>query len=185
VYGDGSFGTAEFLLHLKAAGAVANVKVQAPSAPDGRFTKDAFTVDLVNDTVTCPAGRLVQIRRSHDGSGEARFGAGCQTCPLRLSCTESKSGRNIKIHPQEALLHEARTHQKKPEWRRDYKATRPKVERKLAHLMRRRHGGRRARMRGRERVAQDFTMLCAAVNLQRLARFELRSVDAHIAAAAA
>ncbi len=33
-------------------------------------------------------------------------------------------------------------------------------------------------MRGRERVAQDFKMLCAAVNLQRLAMLELRSVDA-------
>src|SRR5580658_5724579 len=85
----------------------------------------------------------------------------------------------------EDTLHEARTRQKAPEWRANYKATRPKVERKLAHLMRRRHGGRRARMRGRERVAQDFKMLCAAVNLQRLARFELRSVDARVAAAVA
>ena len=185
VLGDASYGTAEFLMHLESAGAVANVKVQAPAAPDGRFTKDAFKIDLVNDTVTCPAGRLVQIRRSKDGSGQASFGTGCTACPKASSCTTSKSGRNIQIHPHEAVLHRARTRQKSPEWRRNYKATRPKVERKLAHLMRRRHGGRRARMRGRERVAQDFTMLCAAVNLQRLAQFELRSVDAHITTVAA
>jgi hypothetical protein len=185
VYGDASYGTAEFLLHLNGAGAVANVKVQAPAAPDGRFTKDAFTVDLVNETVTCPAGRLVQIRRAKDGSGLARFGTNCTRCPMALSCTESESGRNIQIHQHEAVLHSARTRQKSLEWRSDYKATRPKVERKLAHLMRRRHGGRRARMRGRERVAQDFTMLCAAVNLQRLARLELRSVDARTAVAEA
>ena len=172
-------------MHLESAGAVANVKVQAPAAPDGRFTKDSFKIDLVNDTVTCPAGRLVQIRRSKDGSGQASFGTGCTTCPKASSCTASKSGRNIQIHPHEAVLHRARTRQKSPEWRRDYKATRPKVERKLAHLMRRRHGGRRARMRGRERVAQDFTMLCAAVNLQRLARFQLGSVDAHVTPVAA
>jgi Transposase DDE domain/Transposase domain (DUF772) len=185
VLGDASYGTAEFLMHLESAGAVANVKVQAPAAPDGRFTKDSFKIDLVNDTVTCPAGRLVQIRRSKDGSGQASFGTGCTTCPMASSCTASKSGRNIQIHPHEAVLHRARTRQKSPEWRRDYKATRPKVERKLAHLMRRRHGGRRARMRGRERVAQDFTMLCAAVNLQRLARFQLGSVDAHVTPVAA
>jgi hypothetical protein len=35
--------------------------------------------------------------------------------------------------------------------------------------MRRRHGGCRARMRGRGRVAADFTLLAAAVNLARLA----------------
>jgi hypothetical protein len=43
------------------------------------------------------------------------------------------------------------------------------VERKLAHLLRRRHGGRRARVRGRLRVAQDWRLLAAAVNLARFA----------------
>jgi IS5 family transposase len=69
-------------------------------------------------------------------------------------------------------LNDARTRQKSPAWRATYRATRPKVERKLAHLMRRRHGGRRARMRGTERVAQDFALLCAADNLRRLATLE-------------
>jgi hypothetical protein len=185
VYGDASYGTAENLLHLEAAGAVANVKVQAPVAHNGHFTKDAFAIDLDKGTVTCPAGRLVQLRRREDGSGVASFGVGCKTCPKAASCTDSKEGRNIHINKDEAVLQRGRERQKSAEWRRNYKATRPKVERKLAHLMRRRHGGRRARMRGRERVAQDFLMLCAAVNLQRLARFELRSVDARELAAAA
>jgi hypothetical protein len=39
--------------------------------------------------------------------------------------------------------------------------------------MRRRHGGRRARMRGRLRVAADFALLAAATNLARLARLGL------------
>ena len=55
-----------------------------------------------------------------------------------------------------------------PAWRADYTATRPKVERKIAHLMRRRHGGRRARVRGTTKVAADFSLLAAAVNLARL-----------------
>ena len=37
------------------------------------------------------------------------------------------------------------------------------------HLMRRKHGGRRARVRGRVKVAADFALLAAAVNLARLA----------------
>jgi DDE family transposase/transposase-like protein DUF772 len=185
VYGDASYGTAEILLHLEAAGAVANVKVQAPVAQNGHFSKDAFAIDLDNDTVTCPAGRLVQIRRREDGSGLASFGVDCKTCPKVKSCTDSKEGRNIHINKDESVLRRGRDRQKSATWRRNYKATRPKVERKLAHLMRRRHGGRRARMRGRERVAQDFLMLCAAVNLQRLANLGLRSVDARVLAAAA
>ncbi|MGH9206763.1 MAG: transposase, partial [Acidimicrobiales bacterium] len=50
-----------------------------------------------------------------------------------------------------------------------YRATRPKVERKLAHLMRRKHGGRRARVRGTVKVNADFSLLAAATNLARLA----------------
>jgi hypothetical protein len=55
---------------------------------------------------------------------------------------------------------------------------RPKVERKLAHLMRRRHGGRRARVRGRPRVDADFNLLAAAANVARLAALGLRFTPA-------
>jgi hypothetical protein len=50
-----------------------------------------------------------------------------------------------------------------------YRAHRPTVERKLAHLLRRRHGGRRARVRGLLRIGQDWRLLAAAVNLARFA----------------
>jgi hypothetical protein len=176
VLGDASYGTAEVLAHLEEAGAVANVKVQAATAPGGRFTKDAFKLDLNNDTVGCPAGHLVQIRRREDGSGLASFGLACKSCPLASSCSDAKEGRNIRVHKHERLLLEARTRQRSPAWRANYRATRPKVERKFAHLMRRRHGGRRARMRGTKPIRQDFLLLCAAANLHRLAQLELRSV---------
>lgn len=54
-------------------------------------------------------------------------------------------------------------------WKQRYRATRPKVERKIGHLMRRKHGGRRARMRGCEKIRRDFALLAAATNLARLA----------------
>ena len=41
--------------------------------------------------------------------------------------------------------------------------------------MRRRHGGRRARVRGQLKVAADFALLAAAVNLARLAVLGLAS----------
>ena len=40
--------------------------------------------------------------------------------------------------------------------------------------MRRRHGGRRARVRGTTRVDADFRLLAAAVNLARLAVLGVR-----------
>jgi hypothetical protein len=56
-----------------------------------------------------------------------------------------------------------------PAWQDDYEVTRPPIERNLAHLLRRRHGGHRARVRGRPKVDADFNLLAAAVNLARLA----------------
>jgi hypothetical protein len=175
VFGDASYGTGQILEHLEKAGAVANVKVQPASAPGGRFTKDEFELDLVKDTVTCPAGQLVQIRRRGDGSGVASFGVACKACPVADKCTASDAGRIVNVGVHERLLQAARTRQRDRAWRATYRATRPKVERKLAHLVRRRHGGRRARVRGVERVGQDFGMLCAAVNLNRLATRGWRS----------
>ncbi|MDN5805278.1 MAG: hypothetical protein L0H26_11940, partial [Microlunatus sp.] len=42
------------------------------------------------------------------------------------------------------------------------------VERKIGHLMRRRHGGRRARVRGQTKIDADFQLLATAVNVARL-----------------
>lgn len=186
VYGDSSYGTAEILEHLEGHGVIPNVKVQPAVAPgEGMYSQDAFEIDMDKGTAKCPAGRLVQLRRTKDDGALADFGQNCDGCALRPKCTTSSTGRKLSVHPEYKRIRRARERQRDAAWKRDYRATRPKVERKLAHLMRRRHGGRRARMRGRERVAQDFMMLCAAVNLQRLAMFELRSVDARPSAAVA
>ena len=169
VFGDAAYGTADLVEHLEAAGVVANVKVQLPSAPDGHITQDKFAIDIAQGTVTCPAGKLVQLRLSKDGRSHAEFGKHCDACTLRDNCTTSKAGRKISVHPKFETLQKARKRQSDPEWKKLYRATRPKVERKLAHLMRRRHGGRRARVRGQVRVAQDFALLAASVNLARIA----------------
>ncbi len=169
VYGDSSYGTAELVEHIEDAGGEANVKVQAPSAAEGLFGKDAFRVDLKTDTVTCPAGRVVHIARSKDGGGLGSFATNCADCPLRGKCTKSIEGRSIRVHPHEATLQRSRERQRHPQCKARYRATRPKVERKFGHLMRRRHGGRRARVRGCARVGHDFALLAAAVNLKRLA----------------
>jgi hypothetical protein len=170
IYGDASYGTASLVETIEGAGAKAHVKVQGPAAPDGRFSKAAFVIDLDAQTVCCPAGAIVQIRKARDGGGLAAFGVRCATCPQRAQCTADKEGRTIRIHPHEATLKRKRAEQKSPEWKANYRHTRPKVERKLAHLMFRRHGGRRARMRGCLRIRHDFALLSAAQNLRRLAK---------------
>jgi Transposase DDE domain len=178
VYGDSAYGTGTNLAWLDHHELTPMVKTQLPTAPGGRFAKGQFRIDLQAGTVTCPARVTTPILPASRGGGRARFGAACSVCPLRSACTSSVRGRVVAIHPQEAELAAARTRQRDPAWLADYRATRPKVERKLAHLLRRRHGGRRARVRGLVRVAQDFKLLAAAVNLARFATLGLRHTSA-------
>jgi len=176
-YGDAAYGSGDLLEQLEDAGIHAGIKCQPPAAVKGCFPKDRFAIDLTARAVTCPAGVTAPIRaRDHERhAGAARFGAACRTCPLAAQCTTARDGRTITIGPHEALLAATRDRQQDPAWKADYKATRPKVERKIGHLMRRRHGGRRARVRGQLKAAADFALLAAAVNLARLGVLGLTS----------
>jgi hypothetical protein len=169
VYGDAAYGTGALLAELDHRGVTAMTKVAAPTAPQGRFSNQQFRINLDQGTVTCPARLTVAIVPAPSGGGLARFGRACGVCPLAAACTSSPAGRTVTIHPHEARLQAARGRQQQPAWRADYRAHRPTVERKLAHLLRRRHGGRRARVRGLLRVGQDWRLLAAAVNLARFA----------------
>ena len=135
--------------------------------------KDRFVIDLSAATVGCPGGVTASIHPAAKGGGMAYFGVACTDCPLRLQCTTAAGGRTITVGLHEATLAAARARQSDPDWIADYRATRPKVERKIGHLIRR--GGRRARMRGTRRVDADFRLLAAAVNLARLAALGVRS----------
>ncbi|MFH1104335.1 MAG: transposase [Actinomycetota bacterium] len=168
VYGDAAYGTGEFLDYLAEQDIDSRCKTQPPTAPGGLFAKDRFDIDLEADTVTCPNHVTVKTRRGSDGDGIAYFADACAECPLRAQCTNAQGGRTIRVGRYEQRLADARRQQQDPEWAADYRGTRPKVERKLGHMMRRRHGGRRARVRGKHKVDADFNLLAAAQNLARL-----------------
>jgi hypothetical protein len=176
VYGDNAYGTGGFHDRLGRAGIESKCKTQQPANSGGRFSKNEFEIDLEQESVTCPAGRTAPIRRGTDGAGTASFGPACVGCPLREQCTKAAAGRNISVGVHEEQLAAARARQRHPDWVADYRATRPKVERKIGHLMRRKHGGRRARVRGQVKVAADFALLAAAVNLARLTVLAVVSV---------
>ena len=179
VYGDCAYGSGDFQSLLSEHRINSKCRTQAPHTPGGRFAKDRFSIDLRAATVTCPAEVTVAIRFGAHGAGTAHFGDACTDCELRGDCTEAKAGRTIRIGTNEAVLAASRARQRDPAWRNDYRATRPKVERKLAHLMRRKHGGRHARVRGQPKVDADFNLLAAAANIARLGALGLHSTPNH------
>ncbi len=185
VYGDAAYGSGAFLDLLAGANIASGCKTQPPTAAGGLFAKDRFVIDLGADTVTCPGKVTVPIRRGREGDGIAYFGDGCATCPLRAQCTTAAAGRTVSVGRHEQRLRDARAEQQQPDWQADYRATRPKVERKLGHLMRRKHGGRRARVRGKDKVDADFNLLAAAINIARLTMLGIRSTGTGWATATA
>ena len=94
---------------------------------------------------------------SHQGDGID--GAVCRACPLRSQCIAAKGrqGRRVLIHPQEALLQEARALQQSAAYD-EYRARRVVVEHRLARLAQ--LGIRQARYFGR--VKTRFQVYLAA-----------------------
>ena len=148
VYGDNAYGTGSFHDRLEQAGITDRCKTQTPTAAGGLFSKDRFDINLGADlgagTVSCPGAVTAPIRPARAGGGTAYFASACSGCPLRAQCTTAAGGRTVSVGPYELTLTDARTRQTDPAWIADYRGTRPKVERKLGHLVRRHHGGRRA-----------------------------------------
>ena len=92
----------------------------------------------------------------------------CADCPLAGQCTTNKAGRTITIHPHEQILQDHKADQQTAEWQQADTGTRPKVERKIGHFVAKVWGGRKARTRGKRRVATDVDTRAASINWSRL-----------------
>ncbi len=134
----------------------------------GRFPKTAFTLDLVEQTCTCPAGQVsTHLRRHREGGGVFHFAtAVCGACSLRAQCVRGTQGRTVHLHPQEAVLQEARALQTSPAFR-EYRRLRQTVEHRLARLVQ--LGIRQARYVGRSKTLFQLAVAATVANLTLLA----------------
>jgi hypothetical protein len=171
VLGDSAFGSAEALARLQECGYEAIIKPWpvGPAVPGG-FTIDDFTVDEARGTVTCPN----QVTRAINNSRTARFGAACTNCPLRARCTTATTGRDVKLHPHDALLRVHRARAGDPGFQDTYRRHRPMVERSIAWLTR---GNRRVPYRGVTKNNAWLRRRVAAVNLRRMLALGLHHHD--------
>ena len=112
-----------------------------------------------------------------------RFDAAtCRACPLLSRCMKqppARDGRTVSKSDYQAEHQRVRDKAATPAYtavRREH----PKIERKLGEVMNR-HGGRRARYRGRWKVLIQELMACLATNVKRLVRLECAPVVATLA----
>ena len=165
-YGDG--GTRQAF-----ADAGRRLVAKAPGRPDRKhFPKNDFHLDLAAGSCTCPAGQvtgaIVPAGKRTDGAGRVyrlqafQFdGAVCGVCPLRSQCiaAQGRKGRRVLIHPQEALLQQARALQQSADYD-EYRARRVVVEHRLARL-----GIRQARYFGRVKTTFQLYLAATVANL--------------------
>jgi len=168
-YGDGAtrkaFAEAERALVAK-----------VPGRPNkARFPKEDFKIDLEAGTCTCPAGkvtrRVITATTRIDHSGQAYcvkgfhfHGATCRKCQFRDVCLASGNGkgRTVTLHPQEALLQQARAFQKSEAFG-EYRKRRQVSEHRLARLVQ--LGIRQARYFGKAKTLFQLLMAATVANL--------------------
>ncbi len=177
-YGDCAYGSGETRQAFAAAGRTLHAKVPALSN-GGRFPKTAFTIDLAapggggvnRGTCTCPGGHTTADLR-HTSGGQSGFffpAATCVVCPLRAQCVHNvagQGGRTVALHPQEALLQQARAFQASDAFDA-VRRRRQAAEHRIARLVQ--LGLRQARYVGRAKSLFQLAMAATVANLTLLA----------------
>ena len=172
--GDAAYGDGDTRQAFADAGRTLIARV--PGRPDRkRFPKDDFVIDLAAGSCTCPAGQVAHTivpagRRTNRTGRVHRLqafqfdGAECRTCPLRPQCIAAKGsrGRRVLIHPQEALLQQARALQQSTHYD-EYRARRVVVEHRLARLVQ--LGLRQSRYFGRVKTRRQLYLAATVANL--------------------
>ena len=172
--GDAAYGDGNTRQAFADAGRTLIARV--PGRPNRKhFPKEDFLIDLKEGSCTCPAGqvtrKLLPAGKRAGSTGRTqrlhafRFDAAvCGVCPLRPQCVAGSSGmgRTVQLHPQEALLQQARALQQSEAFA-GYRRWRVVVEHRLARLMQ--LGIRQARYLGRAKTRFQLYLAATVANL--------------------
>lgn len=171
VIGDTAYGNVEVREQLEQREIEVLARVHSTSPKDGTIPKEAFGIDLQNETVTCPQGHTTQIhkpkpdrkqppRPSAVGERTAHFSRkNCKVCPLKPRCTP-RDYRAIRIRRREDLRQAALKALSDPAELEHLNRTRPRIERLLGLIAHRYHG-RKSRYLGARKT--DFQAVWTAI----------------------
>ena len=139
---------------------------------DRRLVKADFVYDEASDSFRCPAGQILPLKQQNkDGKrvyqGEA---ATCHACSYHKRCCQSKKGEARTIHSdgKEVIRQHMRERMISEAAKTIYKRRKVIVEPVFGHI---KNGGFRGfSLRGKEKVAGEFSLVCAAHNLKKMVK---------------
>ena len=172
--GDAAYGDGDTRQAFADAGRTLIARV--PGRPNRKhFPKEDFHIDLEAGACTCPAGNITRrVRplgtrttatgRTHQLKAFQFDGAVCGVCPLRTQCVAAApgTGRTVQLHPQEALLQQARALLQSEAFA-GYRQRRVVVEHRLARLVQ--LGIRQSRYFGRAKTKFQLYLAATVANL--------------------
>ena len=145
---------------------------------DSPFHRSKFIYNQKENSFTCPAGKILHFIGQHDSHGVLcdvyENTKDCKRCPYYGECTTSKTGRRIQVSEYQPLIDQMRQKLSTQDGKRIYALRKITVEPVFGNLAQN-LGFRGFLLRGLEKVSGEFSLMCIAHNLLKIAR-HLRGV---------
>ena len=142
------------------------------ASSDRKLVKADFDYHETDNTFTCPEGQILTMKReSQDGSrvyqGSSEV---CAACPLHSRCCQSAKGeaRTINTDNKEPLRQQMNVKMEQQASKDIYSKRKVIVEPVFGQI--KNSGFRGFSVRGKEKVAGEFSMVCAAHNFKKIAK---------------
>ncbi|MDI6641517.1 MAG: transposase, partial [Elusimicrobiota bacterium] len=137
------------------------------------FDKDKFIYDETTDGFTCPEGNKLHYIGNTTGRGgqivKVYHSNSCKGCKYFGQCTTSPKGRIIEVSEHEHLIKKMREKLSTPEGKRLCSIRKITAEPVLGNLSQN-LGFRGFLLRGLHKVKGEFSLMCIAHNLLKIAR---------------
>jgi len=143
-----------------------------------KLVKADFDYDEATDTFTCPGQqKLVVVNQGKDGSRTYQGNIErCNDCPYKSRCCQSNKGeaRTIKTDNKEPLRQQMNDKMETEESKAIYKKRKVIVEPVFGQI--KNSGFRGFSVRGKEKVASEFSLVCATHNIKKIAKAIIKGV---------
>lgn len=175
VLADAGYSNGPNLAALQASSLDAFVAQQREPAR-AEFPRSRFTRHDVSDTYTCPAGRELRFeRREQRPSASGPYSrrvyrcVDCSECALAAACKDPRTARrSLRVSEHDALHQAMRARCASEEGRRAYAQRKSSIE-PVFGTIKSALGVRRFMRRGLPAVCAEWTLICSAFNLRKLA----------------
>jgi transposase len=148
------------------------------SESERKLVKADFDYNEEENTFACPGGQILEMKReSEDGTrtyqGEAET---CASCSYQSRCCQSKKGsaRSITCDDKEPLRQQMNSKMEKEDAKAVYKERKIIVEPVFGQI--KNMGFRGFSVRGKEKAAGEFSLVCAVHNIKKIAKAMIRGV---------